>query len=177
MASEGVEKRYAQALFQVAEDKKQAWQFVTDLNGVEKALQTYPDLEEALLSPRGDKEVKKSILKQLFAERVSPPVLNFLFVLIDKDRFENLSGMLKTYTTLCLEAKGEMEVRVETAVPLPEELKISLTQALSRQKGKEVRLTTGVNPELLGGMVITMGDRLLDLSLKGRLKAIQENLK
>lgn len=177
MASEGVEKRYAQALFQVAGDKKPAWQFVTDLNGVEKTLTAYPELEEALLSPQVDKGVKKSILKQLFAERVSPPVLNFLFILIDKDRFAGLPGMLKAYTALCLEAKGEMEVLVETAVPLPEELKTALTQALSRQKGKEIKLTTGVAPELLGGMVITMGDRLLDLSLKGRLKAIQENLK
>ena len=177
MASEGIAKRYALALFQVAEEKGDCWQYVKELNGVEKALEVYPELKSALWSPMVDDGVKKSILKQLFVERVSPPVLNFLFLLIDKGRFELFAGMAAAFVKLCLEASGEMEAMVESALPLPEELQTALAEALSKKKGKQVKLKTRVNPDLLGGLVVTMGDQMIDMSLKGRLKEIQENLK
>ena len=79
--------------------------------------------------------------------------------------------MLQRYGSVCAEAM------VESAVPIPEELQTALAQALSKKKGKQVKLKTRVNPDLLGGLVVTMGDQMIDMSLKGRLKEIQENLK
>lgn len=176
MLNQGVARRYASALFDLARDKGQMDQVDNELGMVIGMIDSNPQfkavVEDVLIAP----EVKRDLFAKLFVGKVSPLVLNFLQVVVSKRREAYLPQMYRVYLDLANEARGIVEVEVRSAVPLPEETAQKLEQNLVSRLGKRVKFQTQVAPELLGGLVVRVGDQLMDGSVRTRLRRMRDRL-
>ncbi len=175
MVHEAVAQRYAAALFQLAMEQGQAQKVHDELRAIEKELRQHPTLARALHAPNVPDKVKKDICRKLFGSH-NPWLLNFLFLLVDKKREDYVPEILRQYRQLLDTASGVVKADVETAVDLSTVVKQQFTEMLSRREGKVVQITWHVNPDLIGGYVVRIGDRLYDASLRAQLSGLQRKL-
>jgi F-type H+-transporting ATPase subunit delta len=170
-----VAKRYADALFEVAEAQGAVDKVEQELAAITAALKEHPKLKHLLLHPGISGDVKKDQLVSLFGNHVSNIVTNFLKVLVDANRQDALEGIYAAYSDRVDQAKGRTKAYVETAVPLSEGELDLLKQKLAKNGG-EVQLTTVVNPALIGGAKIRVGGRVFDYSVASQLDRFRQSL-
>jgi F-type H+-transporting ATPase subunit delta len=101
---------------------------------------------------------------------MAPVLLNFLKVLVEHGRFGSIRAIRRSARKIYNDLRGRMEVTVRTATPLSNPLRQTIAERLKAQLGKEIELVTQVDPELLGGLVVKIGDTLYDGSLRNRLE-------
>jgi len=165
---------YAKALLAAAEKAKQTEAVLAELDAlVADVLDKLPDFDEALRTPRIAPEEKLRLLERVFASRVSPLMLNFLKVVAQHERLDCLRAIQRAAQKQYNEMRNRVEVLVETAAPLSNQLRGSIAARLGQLLGREVVLSTQLNPDLLGGLVVRVDDTVYDGSLAGRLKAMQ----
>ncbi len=176
MLNQAVARRYARALFDLAQEKGLIDQVDQELETVVSAIEHNRHfravVNDVLIAP----EVKRDLIEKLFAGKVSPLVMNFLLLVVRKRRESYLPAMYRAYLDLANEARGIVEVEVRSAVPLPEETTERLQGKLESRLGKRVKFQTQVAPELLGGLVVRVGDVLMDGSVRTRLQRMRERL-
>lgn len=175
LKTEAVE-RYGRALFDIAVEENQLDQFIEELVGVKELLETSAELEKFLYHPRIQESDKKEVMDKLLASKVSPFILNFIKITIDKDREPLIKDIIDYFQDLARAAKNILQVQVETAFPLTSEDHAALTAKLSKLTGKVIELMVEVKPALIGGMRIRIGDRIIDGTIKRHLERIKENL-
>ncbi len=127
-------------------------------------------------TPRIPGEEKKRILKDVFADHVPPLFTNFLLVVIDKRRQRWLPAMEAAYRDLLDEKAGRIHAAVSLAFSPDEELRTQLVSALSRRLGADVVPHFVEDERLLGGVMIRVGDRVMDGSLRRRLDDLRSTL-
>jgi len=171
-----VAKRYARALFEVAKDKGIISQVEEELKSVASAIRDNADLQKFLNHPNIGASVKTDLLKQIFEGKVSEPVWNTLLVLIDKGRQSIVSAMVGDYVKIANEALGHASATVYAAFVLTEAQQAEIASHFSKVTGKTIRVTTVVEPKLLGGIQVRIGDRLYDGSLAGKLDRLAKAL-
>lgn len=120
------------------------------------------------------KAVLSAILDKLGADRT---MRNFCFLLADKERLGALREIADWYGVLLDEANGILRGEVITAVRLGEKKREAIREELKKKLGHDIELRFRVDPEILGGMVLSVGDKVLDASLRAQLKILRENLK
>jgi F-type H+-transporting ATPase subunit delta len=167
-------RRYAQALYGLAENEKKVDERLQELIKTREVLAKHPSLNRSLLSPTIPAQVKRAILRRLLEKSVSPLVLHFFFVLVDKSREVYVAPIVEAYKQLIRESRGEIEVVVRSAEALPENLNTQVKEILAKRTGKKVELKVEVDPELLGGLQIIVGDSIIDGSLRTQLGKMQE---
>jgi F-type H+-transporting ATPase subunit delta len=177
MLGGGVAKRYADALYTLAVERDIVEQVEADLVTVTKTLEEYPEMARFLLNPVINAKVKKDQVRQLFGTVLSPIVVNFLQLLLDRHRENQLQAIKREYVRRVDEARERVKAHIETAYPLAETELVSVEQKLGASCGKTVQLTASVNPDLIAGARIRIGDRVLDASVKGQLDRFRESLK
>jgi F-type H+-transporting ATPase subunit delta len=166
---------YAKALLGAAEKAGQADQVVEELESlVADVLDKLPTLEEALKTPRLTHEERLPILDKAFGGKMSPTALTFLKVVSKHSRLDCLRAIARAARKQLNTARGRIEVIVETAHPLNNSLRERIVGRLTQLLGHEVILTTSVNEDLLGGLMVRVGDTVYDASLAARLKKMQE---
>ena len=175
--AELVAKRYAEALFEVAEEMGKLDGFKEEINGVSKVFEDEERLMTIFQHPKLSKKEKKDIVNSIFKGRVSQEILNFLYIIIDKGRERFISDISKSYTSLSNEKQGIVEAKAITAVPLGEEEKKNLEERLSKKLDKKIILTNMIDESILGGVLVRIEDKVIDSSIKGRLEEIEKNLK
>lgn len=176
MLNHAVARRYATALFELAQEKNQIDQVEQELDVVVGVIDANPRLKAVIDDVVIAAEVKQDLMKKLFADKVSPLLLNLLQVVARKRREGYLSDIRRAYVDLANHARGLVEVEVRSAVPLGEETLTNLEGRLVARLGKRVRFSTQVAPELVGGLVVRVGDQLMDGSVKTRLQRMRERL-
>jgi F-type H+-transporting ATPase subunit delta len=165
---------YAKALLGAAEKAGQTDRVLEELDSlVTDVLDKLPDFEEALRTPRIGPEEKVRLLDRVLGKRVSPLFLNFLKVAAQHERLETLRAIQRAARKLANEMRNRIEVLVETAAPISNQLRSTITARLSQMLRREVVLTAEVNPDLLGGLLVRVGDTIYDGSLAGKLKAME----
>jgi F-type H+-transporting ATPase subunit delta len=175
-ASLAVARRYAQALFELAQAKDLVDQVDNELGLVVSAIEANAPLKAAMADVLLQPAVKQNLLEKLFATQVSELVKNFLNVVVRKRREAHLEAIYQAYLDLANAARGVVEVEVRTAVALDSETATRLEKNLVAKLGKQVKFKTQVAPELMGGLVVRVGDELLDGSVATRLKRLHERL-
>jgi F-type H+-transporting ATPase subunit delta len=166
---------YAKALLGAADKAGQAEQVLAELESVvEDVLNKLPQLDAAFASPRIGAEEKKALIDRAFGGRMSLTLIHFLKVLAQHGRLDALRAILKAAKRLFNELRGRVEVTVETAYPLSNPVRERITARLTQMLGREVVLTTSINDELLGGLVVRIGDTVYDGSLAAQLQQMQE---
>ena len=165
---------YAKALLGASEKAGQTDRVLEELDSlVADVLDKLPDFEEALRTPRIGPEEKIQLITRVFGSRVSPLLLNFLKVAAQHERLDTLRAIQRAARKIHNEMRNRIEVLVETAAPISNQLRSSITTRLSQMLRREVVLTAEINPDLLGGLLVRVGDTIYDGSLRGKLKAME----
>ena len=165
--------RYGKALFQAAEGKGQDGKLQAELSAAHGGLL---DCQKLLHHPRVPAAEKKKQLALRLSGKVSPVVLRFLELLIDKKRFDLLPMVAVDVTKLVAEKNHLAKAHVRTARPLSADAQQKLKDKLKNFAGKNIELDIKEDPELIGGLIVRLGDWVLDSSLRGQLKGMREAL-
>lgn len=168
-----IAKTYAKALFEVASDEEKYDVVGNELLFVFKCLEDEPELYQILKNPLVVKSEKKEILNSIFKGNISQEVLNFLYIIVDKKREKHIESIVKEYIALVNDAKNIMEAVAITAVPLNNEMLIKLQEILSKYSGKSVQLKNKIDTEVIGGVIVKAGDKVIDGTIKKRLEQMQ----
>lgn len=176
MLLKAVAVRYADALVSLADKAGGLDKLGEDLEVVSTAVAEHDGLRQALESPTVPSSKKHAVLKGIFEGKVSSTILNFLYVLVDKKREEYLGTILEVFQERLREARGEVACHVSSAKPLTSAVRKDLEKSLNEFSGKKVQLTEEVDPGLLAGMVVTVGDRVIDTSFRNQLREIEDRL-
>jgi len=164
--------RYAAALFQAAAGKSEEKKVQSDLS---VAHQILLDRTVVLRHPRVSPADKKKLLSTELAGKVGPTVLRFLELLIDKKRYDLFALISADFSLLAAERSGSAKAVVRCARPLSADAQKTLSASLKTFAGKNIELDIKEDPELIGGVVVKIGDWVLDSSLRGRLRRLRES--
>ncbi len=174
----GVAGRYATALFELAEAQGALDAVAGDLESIVKMLNESSDLTRLVRSPIfSAEEQSRAFGAVLDKAGVSGLVKNFVGLVIKNRRLFVLPGMIGAYTTLLAQKRGEMTADVLSAHPLQAAQIDSLKAALKAATGRDVRIVTKVDAALLGGLVVTVGSRMIDSSLRTKLNSLKIAMK
>lgn len=171
-----VAKRYAAALFDVAKRNAILDAVGTDITLIERFVAEVPYLKAVLLQPLVSDTRKNKVVTDAFGDRVTATSLNFLKLLIRKRREELIDVCIAEFRALYAQAHNQTNAVATTAVPLTPEQTERLTASLQKMTGKTVHLTTTIDPALIGGTVVRLGDTVIDGSVRGRLERLEQQL-
>ncbi|MCL5972444.1 MAG: ATP synthase F1 subunit delta [Firmicutes bacterium] len=177
MMTERVARPYARALFEIAVSTSREAQIAEELAWVVATIDQSSDLMQFLWHPQVSHRAKIEVIGRVFEGQVDTLILNFLSVVTAKGRERLLPKIFKEYQALWDGAQGRVHAEVESAVALTEAEQTQLSGILSQLTGKTVQLAVSVVPELLGGAVVRMGDRVMDGSLSNKLAVLGERLR
>lgn len=173
----GVASRYAQALFELGTENGVLDELEADLVKAADTVAREPVLQKTLYHPLIPVEEKRRLVEGLFGAQISPRALNFLRLILEKKRERHLPVILKEFRQRVNVARNVVDVEAIAASPLGDRLLAELQQKLEAVTGKRVHLDVSLNPGLLGGVVLQIGDRRIDGSLRGRLNSMRHTIK
>jgi len=171
-----VAKRYAKALFQLAQEQGLVAEVENNLKQIVSTIENDAQVRAFLSAPNITLATKIGALKAGFDDKASTFVLNTVSLLIERGREGDIASVLEAYLKVAGEALGRADAIVTSSKPLTEDEKKKLSDKFSALLGKSVRVTNDVDPELLGGVTVRIGDTLYDGSLKGKLDRLNKAL-
>jgi len=168
-------RRYAESAFEIAERDGTVdhWRSELDLTG---AILEDPVVARGLSDPTVATEAREQALEAGFTGNVSQPVLNLLRLLVQRGRIEDLPRIASEFRRLDNNRRGIIPARAVSAAPLEPAEVGALTARLEQMTGGRIELEQEVDPSLLGGLVVRVGDRLIDGSVRGRLERLRNQL-
>lgn len=177
-AEGGLAGRYAIALFELAQESGSVDTVSGDLAALRRAMDTSPDLARLVKSPVfGAQEQVGALTAVLEKMGVNAVTRKFVLLMASKRRLAALSGAIKSYESLVARSRGETEAEVTAARALSDAEIGELKTVLKTRLGKEPRLHTRIDPSLLGGLVVKVGSRMIDSSLRTKLDGLRAAMK
>ena len=177
-ATSGVAGRYASALFELADNAKSLDQVAQDLTTFRKLIQESPDLARLIASPVIARDAQgKALLAVLDAVGIKGLVRSFIGTVAANGRARDLPVMASGYLAELARRRGETTATVTSAVPLTDAQQQQLADALRSVLGAKVSIDAQVNPDILGGLVVKVGSRLFDSSIRSKLTRLQLAMK
>ncbi|KAH8346488.1 hypothetical protein KR084_001406, partial [Drosophila pseudotakahashii] len=169
----GLEGRYATALYSAASKLSQLDQVEKDLTALQATIRGDKKLREYVTSPIINKKVMATALKEASEKlRFAPATANLLGLLADNGRLKKLDTVINAYKTIMAAHRGEVVCEVVTAKPLDSSQSKQLEGALkSFLKGNEsLKITSRVDPSIIGGLIVSIGDKYVDMSIATKVK-------
>ncbi len=170
--------RYASALFDLASEAGTVTAVESDLENLEAALAESAELRALIKNP----EVSRSALGKVMAGiaahlKLSDLTGNFLGVLAENRRVADLPAMIRAFTAIAAAQRGEVNAEVASAHPLTDAQLAELEKKLRAREGRTVKLKSRVDADLLGGLVVTIGSKRIDSSIRTRLNSLANAMK
>jgi F-type H+-transporting ATPase subunit delta len=176
--SQVVAKRYAKALFELAQEESRLEGCMEELKALERLLDEVPEFEMVLKSPIYPEEVKKQILRTIKDQtEMSDLLFRFLGLLVDKNRTDYFRNIARVYEKLYDEHNNIVRAEVTAATDLDERMIEKIASSLKEMTGKTVIVEFRKDPDLIGGVIAKVGDLVLDGSVRTQLRNIKETLK
>ncbi|MCB9981118.1 MAG: F0F1 ATP synthase subunit delta [Rhodospirillales bacterium] len=176
-ASSVVSQRYANALMELAEESKKLDKVEKDLQELKTMVESSEDLRGAIRSPL---YAEDSLLKAMGAladhAKFQDVTKNFLGLLVKNGRLSGLPKILEAFAAALDKRRGAIAVNVDVAQDLSAKQQKELEAALSKAIGKEVAVTANVKPDILGGMVVTVGSLMIDDSVRRKLERLKVSM-
>jgi F-type H+-transporting ATPase subunit delta len=174
----GVAGRYATALFELAKEGQSLDRVEADSLALEAALAESPDLRDMLSSPVFTREEQGNALAAIAAKMGLGPILtNTLGLMAQNRRLFVVPATLAQLKALIAAERGEVTAEVRSAKPLTETQTEALAKTLSASVGRDVKLDVTVDPSLIGGLVVKVGSRMIDTSIRAKLAKLQTVMK
>lgn len=174
MARVASAKRHAQAVFQIALDTNAVDKWRTELKAIAETLGD-PQLSAVLEDPKIHFDDKVQLINKCLPN-ISRLALNFAYLIVMRRRLSILESTVAEYERMADAQQGLEHAAATTAIPLDEESKERLAKRLADVIGKRIVLAADVDPAIVGGFVIRIGDKLIDGSTKAKLEALQKSL-
>ena len=176
--SSGIAQRYATAIFEIARDSKDLESLETGVADLGAALNESEDLRDVITSPVYTREAQGKAIAALADKMKLPVVLkNTLGLMAEKRRLFVLPQLVSQLDALLAEHKGEVTAEVVSAKALTKTQEGKLSKVLSAQVGKEVKLNSSVDESLIGGLIVKVGSKMIDTSVKSKLASLQNVMK
>ena len=174
----GLGGRYATALFDLAAEQKAVDAVLADLDTVAVMIDDSDDLSRLVRSPVVARVDQASAMAALVAKAgITGLVANFVGTVAENGRLSNLRSMIGQFKLLVSQFKGEIAAEVTSATKLNADQISSIEKSLAEAVGREVQLSAKVDPDVLGGLVVRVGSRMIDFSLRNQLNNLQLSLK
>ncbi|MBI4341620.1 MAG: ATP synthase F1 subunit delta [Candidatus Omnitrophica bacterium] len=167
---------YAQALFESAKTAPAVDTLLEQLTAIAQLIRAHAELGELIINPDVDPPEKVAILKRLLGGATSPLLEPFLLMVAERGRTEFLPEIADAFHDEVDRDRGRLRATVRSARPLPEELVLRVRRLLERREGKTILLQTETAPELLGGLQVVMGHRVIDGSIQRQVQNLRERL-
>jgi F-type H+-transporting ATPase subunit delta len=171
-----VARVYATALLNEVWKRIRGQETLDELEGLVQLLHERPDFATYLHDPSVSRETRAAVLHKAFDGRVSDLVVDFLMILNEHDRLGNLFPTVRAFRQMYEERQNRQRVQVRSAKPLAEEQLNRLLGELRQFMSRDPVLETRIDPELLGGFVVKVGDWLYDASVRTQLQAIRNRV-
>ena len=175
----GLAERYAAALFDLADERRMLDEVATDLRQLRAMLQASGDLLRLIRSPvlSRDQQAKADRRRSPSSAGLSPLVRDFLAVVARNRRLFAVPAMIEAFLAKLAARRGEVTAEVFAAQPLSEAQLAALNEQLRRSIGSRVSVDVRVDPGLIGGLVVKLGSRMVDGSIKSKLQRLQLAMK
>lgn len=174
----GLAGRYATALFELAQEERAVETVERDLIAVKAAVAASPDLARLVRAPVFSRDDQKrgmdAVLRRMEA---APLTVRFVLLLASKGRLFVLLDVIRAFEGLAARQRGEVRAEVTSARPLEDGEIIELKAILKAKLGRDARLDAKVDPSLLGGLVVKVGSRMIDSSLRTKLDGLRAAMK
>jgi len=174
MAGDARVQGYAAALFQVAQAEGALEQVEDELFRFGRTLETETRLREALVDPNLPAEHRSNLVTELLGGKASPHTANIIAFVVQQGRARELGAIISSLVELAARERQKVIAEVRSAVPLDEQQRTKLAQALEKASGKQVTLKVLVDPSVGGGLVARVGDMVFDASVRRRLQLAKE---
>lgn len=172
-----ISKTYGEALFELAVEENKTDVFVEEIEAVLSALNDNPQFDLLMNHPKILKEEKIEVTEQIFKGRISDELVGFLTLIIKKDRYDEITSILKYFLQEVKALKGIGTAYVTAAVSLRDEQKKDIEETLlAKTQFKQMEMHFDVDESLIGGLVIRIGDRVVDSSVKHKLDDLTRQL-
>lgn len=176
MTTSTTAKVYAAVLRDIGKAKGSLEALSGELSAFNAIVRDEKDFGIFLTMPGIGRDRKKEFIRKVCSSEMSGDFVNFLLVLTDNDRIGDCIEIENELTDLMYEEKNALRVKVVSSTPLDPETRVKVTKSLSGKYGKEIILEEGVDPSLLGGIILKVGDTVIDGSLSRRLLAVKDRL-
>lgn len=176
MSNSVVAKRYASALFELAQQHGQIASIQEEMKELKKSFHDNKDIDELLASPKLSSAKKKELIATIF-NGVNPLVLNALYVLLDAKRMDEAQNVFDEFLGFADDAAGIAEAKVYSTRPLTEQETNALSATFAQKVGKHsLRIENIIDPSLIGGVRLQIGNQIYDSSLSAKLEKLQRKL-
>lgn len=170
--------RYAKALFELARDEKKLDAVSASLATLRQTVAESADFRRLTTSPLVSREeAVKAVAAAAAAMKLDPTTANFLGVLATNRRLAELGGVIRAFGQLVARHKGETTAEVTSAHPLSDMQVADLKARLKSQLGREVSVDLSVDPAILGGLIVKVGSRQIDGSIRTKLNTLATAMK
>ena len=170
--------RYASALFDLASEQGNVSAVESDLESIGEAIRVSDDLAALIRNPRISRDAAAGAMNGIARLlKLSPLTQNFLGVLSGNRRLGKLPEIVRAFASIAAAQRGEVSAEVTSAHPLSAAQLSALSAKLKAREGKEVKLKASVDPAILGGLVVRIGSRQIDSSIRTRLNTLANAMK
>jgi len=174
LSSKAYGRRYAQAVFSIAQERKEIDLWLDELGKI-AAVSRDKGLAAVLASPKFPVDAKTKLLSEKLG-KISPLAFNLACLLVIKGSLDLAGNIVEEYEKLVNRYKGIEQAEVITAVPITDEDRGKLIKRLSALTGKKVLIKSRVDERLIGGIITRVGDKLIDGSVRNRLRSLKRDL-
>ena len=172
-----VSKTYAQALFELAVEEGRTSAFMEEAAGLLEIIRTNAEFGQFMNHPKIQKENKLEVVQNVFRDKISREMLGFLVTIIEKDRYTEIEAILEDFVASIKEYNNIGTAYVTTAIAINDQEKQDIESRLrATTRYKTIECIYDVDTSLIGGMVIKMGDRVVDSSIRTKLDKLQREL-
>ena len=176
MLNKSVARRYAEAFFSIAQDHDKIDEYQQELELIAKSIEEIENLKDYLGHLIIPAKEKKELISKIFADQVSQVTLNFLLMIIDKRREVYIGSIVDEYSELADISRNIAKADLITAQEVPADEVEALAEKLSSSTGKTVYLKQTIDPTLIGGVKIRIGDQILDGTVAKKLEMLKSQL-
>lgn len=172
-----VSKTYGEALFELAVEENKTGLFLEEVSAVLEILEENKEFERFMNHPKIPKEEKLQVVKNIFMDKISKELLGFLVTIIEKDRYTEIQSIMLYVVDRIKEYSNIGTAYVTTAIPLQDKERTDVeNRLLATTRYEKIECHYTVDESLIGGMVIRMGDRVVDSSIRTKLEKLEREL-
>ncbi len=167
---------YAESLFRLASVEGVADRVEEELRELDRLYQTNYELKEFINNPRVKAEGKKDALAELLGGKLSRITLNHMYLVVDQERGRMFPKIAEEYRRLASEARAKISAEVVTALPISDSVVTQIKEQLQKLTKKDVHIRSRVDESIIGGVVIRVGDKVLDGSVRNKLSQLKRQM-
>jgi|TARA_B110000967_G_scaffold171064_1_gene181368 F-type H+-transporting ATPase subunit delta len=168
---------YAEALLDLAKSNGSLKETTNDINIVSQFLANSSDLKKFLGNPLITREAKKNVVKDIIGEQIAESTLNFLLLLVDRNRIQVLDSIALKFLELSYKQESIEIAKITSSIQLSADQQKSIAEKLKVITGaKQIKLALKVDPKLIGGFTVEIGSKMIDTSIRGQLRKISNLL-